>query len=194
MHNLWVIASKAGFVPVERLKIIPSMQVPLPFGASSNPILAKAASSFVAGALLCGLTSCNSKEEADQAAASGPQPGDFLTQQPVVHGPEIKNVELTQPLNQTWIDGGKTIYDVKCMPCHRLTADKLVGPGWLGVTKRRTPVWIMNMVCNTDKMLAEDAEAQKLLEMCLVRMPNQNVSVEDARKILEFMRKNDGAS
>jgi hypothetical protein len=28
--------------------------------------------------------------------------------------------------------------------------------------------------------------------MCLVRMPNQNVTVEDSRKLLEFMRKNDG--
>ncbi len=56
----------------------------------------------------------------------------------------------------------------------------------------RTPVWIMNMICNTDMMLAQDAEAQKQLEMCLIRMPNQNVAVEDARKILEFMRSNDG--
>jgi hypothetical protein len=41
-------------------------------------------------------------------------------------------------------------------------------------------------------MLAQDPEAQKLLELCLVRMPNQNVSIGDARDILEFMRENDG--
>jgi hypothetical protein len=67
-----------------------------------------------------------------------------------------------------------------------------VGPGWLGVTKHRQPVWIMNMICNTEMMLSQDAEAQKLLELCLVRMPNQNVPVEEARKLLEFMRMNDG--
>ena len=50
----------------------------------------------------------------------------------------------------------------------------------------------MNMICNIDMMLSEDAEAQKQLELCLVRMPNQNVTVEDARKLLEFMRNNDG--
>jgi hypothetical protein len=43
-----------------------------------------------------------------------------------------------------------------------------------------------------DQMLAEDAEAQKLLEMCLVRMPNMNVSLEEARQLLEYMRANDG--
>lgn len=138
------------------------------------------------------LISCGSKEEADAAAKAAPTPGEIVAGQPVVHGPEIKNVEMTSPLNAAWITGGKVQYDTKCMPCHKLDGTKLVGPGWAGVTKRRTPVWIMNMICNTDFMLSQDAEAQKQLELCLVRMPNQNVSVEDARKLLEFMRSNDG--
>jgi hypothetical protein len=50
------------------------------------------------------------------------------------------------------------------------------------------------MITNVDVMLATDAEAQKLPEQCLIRMPNQNVSVEEARKIYEFMRHNDGES
>ena len=33
---------------------------------------------------------------------------------------------------------------------------------------------------------------KKMLEECLVRMPNQNLSEADARATLEFMRKNDG--
>jgi len=41
-------------------------------------------------------------------------------------------------------------------------------------------------------MLEKDPEAQKMLELCLVRMPNQNISIGDARDILEFMRQNDG--
>ena len=138
------------------------------------------------------LAACGSKEEAEEAAKNAPTPGEIIAGQPVVHGPEIKNVEITNPLNQAWVTGGKTQYDTKCMPCHKLDATKLVGPGWKDVTKRRTPAWIMNMICNTDFMLSQDAEAQKQLELCLVRMPNQNVSVEDARKLLEFMRSNDG--
>ena len=72
------------------------------------------------------------------------------------------------------------------------TADKVVGPGWLGVTKRREPVWIMNMITNVDMMLEKDPEAQKMLEQCLVRMPNLNLSVDETRQVLEFMRSNDG--
>jgi pyruvate-formate lyase-activating enzyme len=48
------------------------------------------------------------------------------------------------------------------------------------------------MITNVDMMLAEDAEAQKLLETCLVRMPNQNISEKEARSVIEFMRQNDG--
>jgi cytochrome c5 len=113
---------------------------------------------------------------------------------PETHGPQIKEgeIKLTNPLNAEWVTGGKAIYDLKCMSCHRLDETKLVGPGWKNVTKRRNPTWIMNMITNVDMMLESDPEAQKLLELCMVRMPNQNLMMEDARKILEFQRSNDG--
>lgn len=110
------------------------------------------------------------------------------------HPPEIKaeDITITNPLNRAWVDSGTGIYSVKCQSCHKLTGDKLVGPGWKDVTKRRTPVWIMNMITNTDMMLDSDAEARKLLELCMVRMPNQNLNKEQARAMIEFMRNNDG--
>ena len=102
------------------------------------------------------------------------------------------NVELTHPLDEKMIAEGKSIYDVKCSSCHKTTGEKLVGPGWKGVTDRRTPEWIMNFVTNTDEMIEKDTAAQNMLEVCLVKMPNQNLAEADARAVLEFMRKNDG--
>lgn len=139
-----------------------------------------------------GIASCTSKKEAEEAAKNSPTPSEAAAPQPEVHGTEMKSVELTNPLNKEWVNSGKGIYDTKCLACHKLTNEKLVGPGWSGVTKRREPVWIMNMITNVEIMLDKDPEAQKLLEQCLVRMPNQNVTQDDARKILEFMRSNDG--
>lgn len=104
---------------------------------------------------------------------------------------EVKNVTLTDPLEESMIVSGKAIYDMKCSACHKLTDQRVVGPGWAGVTNKRRPEWIMNMITNVDVMLEEDPEARKLLEECLTRMPNQSVSIGDARSILEFMRKND---
>ncbi|MBK6479213.1 MAG: hypothetical protein IPF93_13215 [Saprospiraceae bacterium] len=75
------------------------------------------------------------------------------------------------------------------MSCHRLSEVKLVGPGWKGVTQRRKPLWIINMITNVDMMLEKDPEAQKMLEQCLVRMPNQNITPDEARKVIEFKEK-----
>ncbi len=138
------------------------------------------------------LFACTSKKEADDAAKKSPTPSDLAATQPEAHGTEVKAVEMTNPLNKDWVATGKASYELKCLACHKLTDEKLVGPGWQGVTKKREPVWIMNMITNVDMMLEKDPEAQKLLEQCLVRMPNQNLTQEDARKIFEFMRSNDG--
>jgi mono/diheme cytochrome c family protein len=105
---------------------------------------------------------------------------------------KFQHVELTHPPDQKMVASGKAVYDLKCASCHKLTDEKLVGPGWKGVTDRRTPEWIMNFVTNTEEMLEKNQEAKNLYEVCLVKMPNQNLSDEDARSILEFQRNNDG--
>ncbi len=105
---------------------------------------------------------------------------------------EVEDVELNDPLDMSMVQDGKAIYEMKCASCHKLSDQRVVGPGFKGITDKRTPEWVMNMITNVEVMLAEDPEAQKLLEECLVRMPDQNVSVGDARDILEFMYYNDG--
>lgn len=104
---------------------------------------------------------------------------------------KFQDVELTNPLDQDLIAKGQNVYDVKCASCHKLSSEKLVGPGWEDVTERRTPEWIMNFITNVDEMLEKDPESQAMLEICMVRMPNQNLSDEEARATLEFMRYND---
>ena len=137
----------------------------------------------------CGNDNAKPNPRTDQSPAPASTSGDAET-----HGTEIKpgEVALTTPLNAEWVTAGKGIYDMKCQGCHKLNDERLVGPGWANVTKRREPHWIMNMITNVDMMLESDPEAQKLLEQCLVRMPNQNITKDDSRKILEFMRQNDG--
>ena len=134
---------------------------------------------------------CNEGEKKDEKAVDVQE---LTKDQPEVHGKELKDDDITvsNPLNAEWVSSGKSTYELKCQSCHRLTEEKLVGPGWKNVTKRRKPEWIMNMITNVDMMLEQDPEAQKLLELCLMRMPNQNMSIGDARDVLEYMRQNDG--
>jgi cytochrome c551/c552 len=148
---------------------------------------------------------CNSADQ-NKSATSGsvvqdpeegdeklPNPGgnDAATYDPNRGAGKFTHVDIGK-LDLAFANGGAKIYDVKCSGCHKLTNEKLVGPGWEGVTKRYKPEWIMNFITNTDEMLEKDPKAQANLQICLVRMPNQNLSDKDARDLLEFMRKNDG--
>ncbi len=94
-------------------------------------------------------------------------------------------------IDNTMASKGEDISATKCTSCHKLTEERLVGPGWKGVTTRNTPYWILNFISNPDPMIEKDPKVQAQLELCLVRMPNQGLSDTDAREILEFMRKND---
>ncbi len=103
-----------------------------------------------------------------------------------------ENLQLSSTLDVAMAAEGEKIRAVKCASCHKLTDEKLVGPGWKGVTQRRKPEWIMNFITNPDPMIDKDPAVQAQLELCLVRMPNQNLSDVEARAILEMMRQNDG--
>lgn len=111
---------------------------------------------------------------------------------PVKGEGKFQNIELGSTLDHSLANMGEAVAQTKCIACHKMTEERLVGPGWAGVTERRSPEWIMNFITNPDPMIDKDPELQAQLEICLVRMPNQNVTDEEARQILEFMRKNDG--
>ena len=97
----------------------------------------------------------------------------------------------TGPIDEALAEKGEAIFTSKCASCHRLTEEKLVGPGLKGVTERRTPEWILNMITNPENMTKEDPVAKALFEKHLIQMTFQNVSDDEARQLLEFLRKND---
>lgn len=139
------------------------------------------------------LAACGSNDASQSAPAQAPQSMVKPARTDDGKGVgEITSVTLNDPLDAAMVNKGTAIYEMKCAACHKLTAQRVVGPGFLGVTERRKPEWIMNMVTNVEIMLEEDPAAQALLKECLVRMPNQNLSIGDARDVLEFMYANDG--
>ncbi|MBK7869887.1 MAG: cytochrome c [Saprospiraceae bacterium] len=148
---------------------------------------------FLAIAITIFIAACGGGDQSDNTSQTPPQ--SMVAKPKADDGKgigEIKEVTLNNPLKPDMVEKGKAIYDMKCSACHKLTDQRVVGPGFKGVTERRKPEWIMNMVTNVEVMLAEDATAQALLEECLTRMPNQNLSIGDARDVLEFFYSNDG--
>lgn len=90
---------------------------------------------------------------------------------------------------------GKTTFTAKCSACHKME-ERYVGPALKGVTKRRAPEWIMNMILNPKDMLEQDETAKELLGEFLTQMTFQNVTQDETRGILEYFREYDekGAS
>lgn len=148
---------------------------------------------FIAGLIACGNNSGSSEEnKSPDSTAQKTESGENPSYDPQRGEGKFTKVDVSSKLDVAKADEGNKVYTVKCSACHKLTDEKLVGPGWKGVTSRHTAEWIMNFATNTDEMLNKDPKAQALLEICLVRMPNQNLADEDARNVYEFMRKNDG--
>ena len=148
----------------------------------------------ILAAIVTGIYACsnNAASKKEETPASGTESKGNPSYDPDRGAGKFTNVQVSPTLDKTMADAGQKVYDVKCSSCHKLTGEKLVGPGWLGVTSRHKPEWIMNFATNVDEMLQKDEKAQAMLEICLVRMPNQNLTDEDARNVYEFMRKNDG--
>ena len=149
---------------------------------------------FILSAMSLVLASCGGSSEQAQSTTTE-QPAataDVSTYDPKRGEGKYSHVDLPAALDQEMAKDGEAVYGVKCSSCHKTTDEKLVGPGWKGVTERRRPEWIMNFITNPDPMIDKDPEVQAQLEICLVRMPNQGLSDDNARHILEYMRKIDG--
>ncbi|WP_230392322.1 cytochrome c [Pontibacter sp. FD36] len=103
----------------------------------------------------------------------------------------VKSVEVGADIDQALASEGQSIFEGKCSACHQLSDQKVVGPGMAGVTERRKPEWVMNMIINPEEMTKKDPTAKKLLAEHLTQMTNQNINETDARALLEFLRQND---
>ena len=99
----------------------------------------------------------------------------------------IETVKLDPTLNESMVNSGKAIFEQKCISCHKID-EKLVGPPLSGITKRRKPEWIMNMILNPVEMTQKNPAAQELYRQFLVQMTFQDVTQDDARALLEYFR------
>lgn len=82
---------------------------------------------------------------------------------------------------------GKAVFVAKCSACHKISK-RVVGPALAGITERRTPEWIMNMILNPEEMVAKNPIAKALLAEYLAPMANQSLTEAEARLILEYFR------
>jgi len=107
-------------------------------------------------------------------------------------GPVKEKVELGA-LDPALADRGKAAFQTKCSMCHKMDTT-YVGPPLGEVTVRRTPAFIMNMILNPQEMVERHPVAKQLLAERMTFMPNQQVTPEEARALLEYLRTQAGGA
>ncbi len=101
---------------------------------------------------------------------------------------EVKDLPLDPVINQEMVARGAELFKTNCTACHKIDK-RFIGPSPTGITKRRSPEWIMNMILDPQLMVAEDRCAKDLLvEFNGAAMANQNLTFDQARDILEYFR------
>ncbi|MGB2397752.1 MAG: c-type cytochrome [Flavobacteriaceae bacterium] len=100
----------------------------------------------------------------------------------------IKNLRFESKIDQTMLAEGASAFKQKCTACHKVKG-KLIGPSMEAIYERRHPAWVMNMLLNPTQMVKEDPIGIALLkEYNNVLMINQNLTQEEARAIVEYLR------
>jgi cytochrome c len=131
-------------------------------------------------------TSCGNKEKATDTNT---------TQETTVSDPKsdkgvgpITSVTLNDKIDEEMVKKGQEIYKAKCTACHKPDA-KYIGPAPKGILDRRSPEFIMNMILNPEKMIAENNIVKQMIgENNGAVMANQNLTQEEARAVLEYFR------
>ncbi|HEX6308328.1 MAG TPA: cytochrome c [Longimicrobiales bacterium] len=146
---------------------------------------------FVVPALLSGCGAAEEEAGAEPAPAPASAPaaaGGELSAFELEHGigPVKEPVQLGE-LDEDLAEAGEQVFNLKCMACHRLE-DRYIGPPLGTVLDRRTPTYVMNMMLNPTGMTERHPEAKALLAEYLAPMPNQDLTVEEARSVLEYLR------
>lgn len=91
---------------------------------------------------------------------------------------------------------GEKLFKTSCTACHKLTSDRLVGPGLAGVTEKRSKEWLMGFIKNSQEMIANgDKDAIAIFEEYnKVPMPAHPFSDEELAAIIDYMANPEASS
>ncbi len=134
------------------------------------------------------LVNCGGGDQTEQAKGSALKPSPAgISEEQLKNGIGPIAAFTLEALDQELVEKGHGVFDVKCVACHKVN-ERLVGPPLAGVTVKRSPSFIMNMILNPEEMVKKHPEVKAMLAEFYVPMTFQNVTEEDARAILEYLR------
>ncbi|HEY2955745.1 MAG TPA: cytochrome c [Candidatus Eisenbacteria bacterium] len=141
---------------------------------------------ILSAALLAGCGG-NKPESEPPATPSTSSPG--TTAVPAVSPYDAGPRAAESPVDGALAGKGEKLFQTKgCVACHGF-GKKITGPDLDGVTTRRTAQWMENQILHPEVMTKQDPIARDLLRKYSVQMPNQKLTPEEARAVIEYLKK-----
>jgi mono/diheme cytochrome c family protein len=140
---------------------------------------------FVALLLLPPLAGCGSKSADSKSSTSSPAAAASVSKYD--SGPRAGE----EPIQEELAKAGEQLFkDKGCSACHSF-GKRLSGPDLAGVSMRRTAQWMENQILHPDVMVKEDPISRQLMAVHALQMPNQGLTPEEARSVIEFLKHRD---
>lgn len=97
----------------------------------------------------------------------------------------------TIPVIEDQAEKGEKLFTSKgCSACHAF-GRRLTCPDLRGVSMRRTAVWMENQILHPDVMVKEDPISHGLFAQYALQMPNQGLTPDEARAVIEYFKEQD---
>ena len=146
-----------------------------------------AARLVIVALLLAPIAGCG-PGDGDAPATAGPaSTAGGLTEAQLANGIGPVTQLTLGPIDDALARTGEESYKMKCMACHKFE-ERYVGPPLGDILTRRTPEYVMNMMLNPAEMVQKHPEARAMLAQYMTPMPSQNLTQDEARALLEYLR------
>jgi len=128
---------------------------------------------------------CSGKKPESEPAAPGPT---STTVVPAVSPYDSGPRAAESPVDEALAEKGEKLFQTKgCTACHAF-GKKVTGPDLDGVTMRRTTTWLEHQILHPEVMTKQDPIARELFAKHSLQMPNQKLTQEEARAVIEYLK------
>lgn len=98
------------------------------------------------------------------------------------------------PVDHEKAEAGAKLFTAKgCSACHAF-GKRLTCPDLAGVSMRRTSEWMENQILHPEVMTKEDPISHGLFAQFALQMPNQKLTPDEAKAVIEYFKQMDHPS
>jgi mono/diheme cytochrome c family protein len=139
----------------------------------------------------CGGKQSGSEPAASNTASAPASSATGTTTMPAVSPYDSGPRAAESPVDKEKAEQGEKLFQTKgCSACHAF-GKKVTGPDLAGVTQRRTAIWMENQILHPEVMTKQDPIAHDLFAKYSLQMPNQKLTEDEARAVIEYFKHKD---